>query len=474
MLASVALAVLLLLSVTYGGSAPVAAQTATAPNFVFVLTDDMRADDLKYMPKTNSLVKNQGMNFTEAFVPTALCCPSRATIMRGQYAHNTGVWTNVSGPSGGWQGYQSRGHEQENVATLLHDAGYRTGLFGKYLNGYDGTTVPTGWDDWFAMGNPPRYLDYDVNDNGTIKHYGTSEGDYSTNVLSTQTQEFIGASVDAGKPFFAYVTPKAPHGPFVPVPGHDFDVAQAPRLPSFNEKDVSDKPPWIKSLPRLTTTDIANIDSQHEKRVESLRAVDDLMEDVVNKLQDAGALGNTYVVFTSDNGWHHGEHRIPKGKARPYEEDIRIPLLIRGPIVGAGTTTNKLVLNTDFLPTFTNLANPANPPTPSYSVDGRSLRPVLTGSATSWRTAILLEGRKGKDPDVPVDKHHFGIRTSTDKYVEYEGGYREFYNLGTDRYEMRNAYRSTSPTSVQTGLQTRLQALKGCAGDTCRTAENGP
>ncbi|MDQ3704755.1 MAG: sulfatase-like hydrolase/transferase, partial [Chloroflexota bacterium] len=190
-LGSVALAVLVL-SNLYDGGAPVETQTSPdKPNFVFILTDDTRADDLKYMPKTRSALQNQGMTFTRAFVTTGLCCPSRATIMRGQYTHNTGVWYNTGGPSGGWEGYKSRGHEQDNVATRLAGAGYRTGLFGKYLNGYDGTAVPPGWDDWFAMPRQGKYFDYRVNDNGNMRHFGTDEGDYSTDVLSVQTQEFI-------------------------------------------------------------------------------------------------------------------------------------------------------------------------------------------------------------------------------------------------------------------------------------------
>ena len=460
-LGSVALAVLVL-SNLYDGGAPVETQTSPdKPNFVFILTDDTRADDLKYMPKTRSALQNQGMTFTRAFVTTGLCCPSRATIMRGQYTHNTGVWYNTGGPSGGWEGYKSRGHEQDNVATRLAGAGYRTGLFGKYLNGYDGTAGPPGWDDWFAMPRQGKYFDYRVNDNGNMRHFGTDEGDYSTDVLSVQTQEFIDASVRAGEPFFAYVAPKAPHGPLVPAPRHEhaYDGEQAPRQPSFDEEDISDKPPWIQSLRRLTPTRIAALDDKHEGRVETLQAVDDLVEAVVNKLQSVGASGNTYVVFTSDNGGHLGEHRIPYGKSRPYEESIRVPLLVRGPGVRVGSTTDKLVLNTDFLPTFTDLAGTAMP----RYVDGRSLRPVLTGSATTWRTAILLEDRKH-------DPHYYGIRTRTSKYVEYEGGSRELYTLSTDPYEMS----STPTSSSATSLQTRLQALKGCARDSCRAAENGP
>jgi N-acetylglucosamine-6-sulfatase len=458
-------------SFTPSGDAPSAAK----PNFVFILTDDMRYDDLEYMQKTRFALKDKGMTFTSAFVTTALCCPSRATIMRGQYAHNTGVWFNISGPSGGWEGYKSRRHEEDNVATQLNGelngelngAGYRTGLFGKYFNDYGGTTVPPGWDDWFGFIGQGEYFNYDVNDNGTMRHFGTGEGAYSTDVLSAQTQEFIDASVGAGEPFFAYVAPKAPHITHVAAPRHEtlYDGAQAPRpptSPAFDEEDVSDKPSWIRSLPRLTSTQIAQIDNEHEKRVETLQAVDDLVEAVVNKLHSRGALSNTYVVFTSDNGFHLGEHRIPDGKARPYEENIRVPLLVRGPGVQAASTTDKLVLNTDFLPTFTDLAGTTTPP----YVDGRSLRPVLTESARSWRTAILLEGRGNRGFNVP----YYGIRTTTNKYVEYEGGERELYTLSTDPYEMS----STPTSSSASSLQTRLQALKGCAADSCRAAENGP
>ena len=193
--------------------------------------------------------------------------------------------------------------------------------------------------------------------------------------------------------------------------------------------------------------------------METLQAVDDLVKAVVNKLRSVGALGNTYVVFTSDNGQELGEHRIWYGKDQPYEESIHMPLLVRGPGVRVGSTTDKLVLNTDFLPTFTDLAGTA---TPRY-VDGRSLRPVLKGSTTNWRTAILLEERKH-------DPHYYGIRTRTSKYVEYKGGFRELYRLSTDPDEMS----STPTSSSATRLQKRLQALKGCARDSCRTAENGP
>jgi arylsulfatase A-like enzyme len=419
------------------------------------------------------------MQFEKAFVSLPLCCPSRATIMRGQYAHNTGVWRNSSGPEGGWQGYVNHGHEQDNIATRLHDAGYRTGLFGKYINPYRGTTVPQGWDDWFAKISGKGYFNYYVNDNatkrsfgsragdynGTKKSFGSRAGDYSTYVFGRKTRSFIDASVAAGKPFFAYVAPIAPHEPATPAPRHAkaFDGEKAPRLPSFNESDVSDKPPPIRSLPPLSRTQIAAVDTRHERRVESLQALDDLVEGVTNKLQAVGALDNTYVVFTSDNGWYHGEHRIKAGKEQPYEESIRMPLIVRGPGVQAGTTTDKLTLNTDFFPTFTDLAGVT---TPEY-VDGRSLRSVLEGNATAWRTAFLLERRDVQNPSASF----YGIRTSDGrKYIEYGGGFKELYNLKADPYELNNSYAANSSPA---DLARRLQALKVCAGSACRAAEDG-
>jgi N-acetylglucosamine-6-sulfatase len=460
LLASMALAVLLSSAAT--GSAPQMAQASPGkPNFVFILADDMRADDLKYMPKMKTLLGDKGMRFRKAYVSLAVCCPSRATIMRGQYAHNSGVWMNSQ-----WQGYKQNGNEQDNLATRLDAAGYRTGLFGKYLNGYDGSAVPPGWDDWFALfENKNKYFDYDVNHNGTRRHFGNQERDYQTDVLRRHTKQFIDASVNRRKPFFAYVAPKAPHGPLIPAPRHrhTFDGEQAPRLPSFNEKKVSDKPPWIQSLPRLDTTQKAKINDRHEKRVETLQALDDLVEGVVNKLSQEGKLSNTYIVFTSDNGWHHGEHRIPEEKAQPYEESIHMPLLVRGPGVQRGSTTHKLTLNTDYFPTFTDLAGIQ---TPEY-VDGRSLRPLLRGNPTTWRNAILLEQYHAKGSSVSFS----GILTSGGrKYIEYEDDFRELYNLKSDPYELANSYDTTASSA---GLAARLEKLKGCASASCRAGENG-
>jgi N-acetylglucosamine-6-sulfatase len=481
--ASVALAVGLLFSGTYSGISAdlrkAAAQTVPArPNIVFILTDDMRKDDLRYMPKTSTLLEQEGMSFENAFVSNALCAPSRATIMRGQYSHQNGVWSNSATDSpttriGGWQAYQEKGNEEDNVATRLQGAGYRTGLFGKYMNRYAHTTYkPLGWDRWFAVSTSgdPSYFNYDVNDDGTIWHYGANDSDYMTDVLSSKTNAFIANSAPLSQPFFAYVAPIAPHAPATPAPrdAHTFDGVEGPRYSSFDEAVISDKPPWIRQLPRLTSDRVSDIDNSHERRVESLQAVDDMVQGVVRTLRDAREMRHTYIFFTSDNGFHLGEHRIPTQKWRPYEEDVNIPLLVRGPDVAKGSTTYKMALNTDYLPTFTGLADAQ---TPAY-VDGRSLEPVLRGTVTSWRSAVLLEAAAGYSPS------YRGIRTISTggvpkrKYVEYSGGVRELYDLDSDPRERTNHYALSSP--VAQSLAARLQNLKGCAGATCFKAENGP
>jgi N-acetylglucosamine-6-sulfatase len=459
---AVAFAVLLVSGV-WGSAAREAEGASDKPNIVFILADDMRKDDLKYMPKTRSILGDKGMSFSNAFVSNALCCPTRATIMRGQYSHNTGVWTN-KGSSGGLRAYRNGGNEKDNVATRLDAAGYRTGLFGKYLNEYTSTNDgPPGWDTWFAHTDGSRYYNYEINNNGRIIHYGSTSADYETDVIADRVKTFIGTSANAGVPFFAYVAPRAPHSPAKPAKRdkHTYDGLKARRLPSFNEKDVTDKPPWIRKLPMLSDAKKTKIDNRAEKRAETLKALDDLVAGIVSRLNDSRVLSRTYIFFTSDNGWHAGEHRIPQEKWRPYEEDIRVPLLVRGLDVVARHQAHRLVLDTDYLPTFTDLADVH---TPSY-VDGRSLQPVLEEDKTAWRSAILLEAAASYSPA------YRSIRTSDGrKYVEYASGQRELYHLGHDPYELRDSY---DPDDQPATLAKRLKKLRSCAADSCRAAENG-
>ncbi len=455
------------------GSEPTQEAMATEgsdrPNIVFVLADDLDYASAQRMPNLRSLLAEEGASFENAFASQSLCCPSRATILTGLYAHNHQVKGNKL-PEGGFEKFRSEGHEESTIVARLREEGYRTALFGKYFNEYPGddpTYVPPGWEEWYGHLNDGKLYNYSVNENGEIVYYESKTGDYYTDVLSRQATDFVrnAASDPEGRPFFAYVAPTTPHLPATPAERHEdtFAGEEAPRPPSFDEKDVSDKPSWIRDdADRLSDEEVSGIDDRHQKRLESMLAVDEMVASLVQELEAAGVLDNTYIVFTSDNGWFGGEHRIEQGKDRPYEESARIPLFVKGPGVIPGSEVEELVLNTDLAPTFAELAGVELP-----DADGRSLSLLLRGEGTpSWRSSVLLEGFAGGGARV-----YGAVRTETHKYVEYDNGEKELYDLTTDPYELDNAYDGADPSLVE-DLEGRLEELRGCAG--CREAEDAP
>jgi len=297
-------------------------------------------------------------------VPLSLCCPSRVTILRGQYPHNSQVVTNAL-PLGGFEKAYSLNLEAATVATTLHAAGYRTVLFGKYLNGYPDTATPTyippGWDEWFspAAGNPYSEYNYTLNENGTLVKYGGAAADYLTDVIYLKAVDFITrAGSTPGTPLFMYFATYAPHAPYTPAPRHAnaFPGLKAPKPPSFNEPDVSDKPAYVASRPLLTSAEITSIDTFYRKRAQALQAVDEAIEGLVNALAATNRLANTYIFFAADNGYHMGNHRLLPGKYTPYDSDLHVPLVVRGPGVPAGVVRSEIAANVDLAETFANLA----------------------------------------------------------------------------------------------------------------------
>jgi N-acetylglucosamine-6-sulfatase len=280
----------LLFSVVTGCASQAAQASAAKPNIVLILSDDMRADDLAYMSKTQELVAGQGAEYKNAFVTTPLCCPSRASILRGQYAHNHGVQRNGRG----YERFAALGRESSTVATWLHSAGYETALVGKYLNGYDledASHVPPGWDEWYAVLKDDSYYDYDLSENGVPIHYGSTEAAYQTDVLAQKATDIVRRSADDGRPLFLYVAPKAPHWLYTPAVRHEglFEGMTAPRTPSFNEEDVSDKPGWVSQLPRFDAVQAAAIDEAQRGRLQTLQALDDLVAGVIDEIPPRGA-----------------------------------------------------------------------------------------------------------------------------------------------------------------------------------------
>jgi N-acetylglucosamine-6-sulfatase len=450
---------------TGGGEAALAVEAGEQPNILLILTDDSDLSLLPKMPQIEKRMVRKGTTFPNAFAPFATCCPSRATILRGQYPHNTGVISNY-GTHGGVDAFEAAGNDEDNLATRLEDAGYRTGLFGKYLNGYDGGYVPPGWDEWHGWAG--SYASGKIYENGDLNAYDLSRR-HESDILGSKAESFVRNAKDY--PWFAYVAFKSPHNPTYTESEYadNYRDQRYPRSPAFDEADVSDKPEWVRQLPRISDEDKARYDRRYRNRLRAMRSVDDAIAGLLRSLRETGQLDNTYVVLWNDNGYHMGQHRIPEGKRTVYEEDVRYPMVVRGPGVRHDAKDERLVSGVDLMPTFLELAGV---PTPKY-VDGRSLAPVLFGSDPSWRDSLLLEGYDdgfGKKAYVPPDFK--AIRTSHGRtYVEYETGEGELYDLRTDPRQLRSVHDEPERAVEVSALSARLQALKYCSGEACRSAE---
>jgi arylsulfatase A-like enzyme len=482
---------LLLTLLGLAGGSPVPA--ASRPNLVLILTDDqdLVLGSLGFMPQTRELVARQGITFANHFVPLSLCCPSRSTILTGLHVHNHEVVTNFP-PDGGFERFDELGHEKATLATALHAAGYRTALIGKYLNGYphgeESTYVPPGWDEWVSpvKGSPYAEYRYTLNENGTLVRHGSLPEDYMTDVLAGKATAFVRRAAAEGKPFFLYLATYAPHKPSTPARRHAglFPGLQAPRTPSFNEVDVRDKPARVRTLKRLDARQITALDTLYRKQMQSLQAVDETVAALVQALRETGRLDDTYIVFTSDNGFHLGQHRLDSGKYTPYETDVHVPLLVRGPGVPAGIIVQALTSSVDLAPTFAELAGAALRVEP----DGRSLVPLLQGKTPEdWREVVLLEQfavppapPKGSEVLEPANAGdgkgypaHQGLRTADLKYVAYDTGEREVYDLRKDPDELVNL-RDRVPKAWLARLLKLARALGSCAGEPCREIEARP
>jgi arylsulfatase A-like enzyme len=454
------------------------AGTRQKPNFIVILADDLDVPLVEFMPKLKALVAKQGVTFANSFVTSSICCPSRASLLRGQYAHNHQVLTN-NAPEGAFEKFYALGREQSTLATWLKAAGYRTMLIGKYLNEYPGKQslyVPPGWDEWYALSarksfvNAKKEKKFLVNENGRLASYGHDAKDYLTDVWAAKTVDFISRNGSRGKPpFFIHLAPTAPHRPATPAPRHEqeFPNAASPRTASFNERDVSDKPSWIQQNRVLSDKTIAKIDGLYRKRLQSMLAVDDMIEKIVAALEAQRALGTTYIIFTSDNGFHLGQHRL-LDKSTPYEEDIRVPLIVRGPGVPAGKTLDHFTLNIDLAPTLAELADAK---VPSF-VDGRSFKPLLGNApppVQSWRQDFAVEYWPPAGQKKPASKppRYAALRTKDHLYVEYATGDKELYDLRADPHQLDNLARS-GRSELISHLSKRLAALARCAAETCR------
>jgi N-acetylglucosamine-6-sulfatase len=441
--------------------------TSNRPNIVFILTDDLAWNLVQYMPRVLKMQKD-GVTFTNAFVTDSLCCPSRASIFTGRYPHDTGVFRNT-GNDGGYLVFRSRGHENATFANALSAAGYRTALLGKYLNGYlPRSHVPApGWTSWAVAGAAYREFRYTLNQDGKLFHHGEKPNDYLTDVVSGLAVSFIKRAT--GAPFFLEVATFAPHSPYTPAPRDvaAFPGLRAPRTPAFNAAPDPNAPKWLLAHRALTDADMARIDNDFRKRAQSVLSIDAMIGELQAAVAAIGAEKNTYFIFSSDNGYHMGEHRLMPGKMTAFDTDIHVPVIVTGPGVPAGVTAEEIVENTDLYSTFVELGGAA----PSGNVDGRSLVPLLHGQKLAdWRTVALVEHRGPNkdpgDPDLPAIRSgnpttYGAIRSATYVYVEYADGEREFHDLVADPNELRNSFSALS-SEEKAALHATLDAVKNC------------
>lgn len=460
-----------------GVPAVTAQSTDPRPNIILIITDDQDARSIEHMPHLQRLLVKQGTSFSNFVVTTPVCGPSRGSLLRGQYVQNHGMLSNVQ-PAGHYLTYHRLGREAESLPVWLQRTGYVTALVGKYVNGYPhdpevpSAYIPPGWTEWRAnLGGAP-YFGPRFNENGRVVSYPADQ--YLTDIETEMARNLVAQYV-GNQPLFLYIAPITPHAgdlvngqqtPPAPALRHNglFGDLQAPRVPSFNELNVTSKPFTVRRHPALSQFTQQQIDLFYQKRLEALQAVDEMIGELVAALEAARALENTYFFFTSDNGYMLGEHRLALQKSVPYEESIRVPFVVRGPGVAVDYMEERLCANIDLVPTLLELADAALPPS---FVDGRSFAPLLRQEQVlQWRNQVgvvywLEDGTLW----------YKGMRSQEYKYIEWSDDAREFYDLRNDPYELDNLYNRLHP-DFRTRLSQETQQLFSCTAATCRQLED--
>ena len=508
---------------------PVEAAKDGRPNILVVMTDDQAATDVAKMPNVRRLLAGRGTTFANAVDSFPLCCPARATFLTGQYAHNHGVAGNFH--PYGWYGMRGRenilpawlqkaGYRTALVGKWLNGYGARD-AHGE---------VPAGFDIWRGLLDASAYDYYNfvMNRDGVLKSWGDpafarklvefaeievvpndaglagvlgrltsvfgpgpysdfgaqDPKDYSPDVTGRITEGLVRAERRSSKPFFIWWSPAAPHREDVattlmgregrdprPAPRHEAASARQrlPRPASFNEPDLADKPSNVRNAaPSLTEEQIRQLQLDYEGRIGSLLAVDDHVKELVETLRATDQLDNTLIVFLSDNGWMQGEHRIPGDKFLPYEESLRIPLIMRGPGIPAGRTVRGQVSNIDLAPTLVDAANA----TAGRTADGVSLLPAIRDPRRHPERALEIEATAPLfDDDIPVnawDRPYKGVRTDRYTYVVWrETGEQELYDRRRDPAQLRNVAAEARYARVKVRLAARLDRLDDCKGRAC-------
>jgi arylsulfatase A-like enzyme len=445
--------------------------TQAAPNIVAIFMDDMDPQMVQYMPNVKALIQDQGVTFTKAYFNDPLCCPSRASMLTGQYVQNTKTNTNDHAK------FYNAGKPNETFVLKLDAAGYRTALVGKYLNNYPAprtiSYTPPGWDFWRANANEQTtFYNYALtNGSGGTTSYGSTAADYHDDVLGKLALGFI-QSTPSTTPFFLWLSFHAPHTPSTVAPRFSsaYPDVKVPRTPAFNEADVSDKPTWVRNKALMSSSAISTVDSRYRTMAKSLLAANDWVGKIIAQLQSDGRLAETYIFFFADNGWMSGQHRIQSGKGMPYEESLRMDLHVRGPGIPQNIRLEHLISNADLAPTFVELAGAGSLGT----ADARSLAPLLSATPPgleNWRTAVPLGYTK-----IASHPSWRGVRTTRYTWIEWATGEKELYDNPNDQYQLQSQHKSTAPeyAAARTKLTSLTSRLATCAGAGCRAIENEP
>ncbi len=453
------------------------AEGGSRTNVLFFLMDDMRADELKYMPNVRKLIGNQGVTFDNAISSNSICCPARTTLMTGQYSHNNNVWGNVSSLRGGYYWYKKHSNPRNTLPVWLRKAGYKTGITGKFLNRYGDrnlTEVPPGWSEWNVPPGSQAYTfrNQTVNENGRLVKFNG----HATTLAKTYTHQMIDGF--GSSPWFIQTNFLAPHdqwrvnkgwGPPLPL-RVDRNRPVSP-LRVVLERDVSDKPGFVRRLPRFGSGWVAKRTARiYRARARSLMGVDRAIGRTISKLEKQGVLENTLIIFSSDNGYMAGEHNIPDGKSYQYEESVHVPLLMRGPGITAGSHITALVGLQDIVPTILQVAGAKA----GRVQDGVSLYEVMANESGFANRPMLYEISNVLGHGLfDLGKSRFGtsfykaIRTPKWVYIRHITGDRELYNLNRDPHQLRNLARLSRFAKVRKRLASRLSTLERCKGGDC-------